>query len=158
MKRCCQSLVVLSQTNIRSKSKEKGKGRVCGKYLNKEYNKEFTIIYCKRYVSMIENHNSGYLYNELLAKVMKKNVRSFKEQLGHLFFILLSKHFLSGFSVCILYFLFHKGKDTSAVPQPSGQYLVYVFINALITSQNKKQKHRYKFSHWNMCFFIALPP
>ena len=74
----------------------------------------------------------------------------------------LSKHFPSGLSLCILYqrlltiitkrsildvaavldpplfhFLFHKGKDTSAIPQPSAQHLVYVFpifINALITS------------------------
>ena len=26
------------------------------------------------------------------------------------------------------FFLFHKGKDTSAVPQPSVQYLVYIFL------------------------------
>ena len=46
---------------------------------------------------------------------------------------MLSKHFSSGLSLCILYFFFHKGKDTSAVPQPSVQYLVYILINALIT-------------------------
>ena len=37
----------------------------------------------------------------------------------------------------LLHFLFHKGKDTSAILQPSAQHLVYVFpifINALITS------------------------
>ena len=28
---------------------------------------------------------------------------------------------------CIFYFLFHKGKDTSAISQPSVQHLVYVF-------------------------------
>ena len=87
-----------------------------------------------------------------LVKIIKKNVRPFKEWLSPLFFIkillktaqLLSKHFPSSLSLCILYFLFHKGKDTSAVPQPNVQYLVYVFINALITSKNKKQKHPYK--------------
>ena len=40
---------------------------------------------------------------------------------------LLSKHFPSGLSFCILYFIFHKGKDTSAIPQPSVQHLMYVF-------------------------------
>ena len=33
----------------------------------------------------------------------------------------------SGLSHCILYFRFHKGKDTSAIPQPSAKHLVYVF-------------------------------
>ena len=83
-----------------------------------------------------------------LAKVMKKNVRPFKVWLGPLLFIkvllrtaqLFSKHFYSSLSLCILYFLFHKSKDTSAIPQPNVQHLVYVFliffafINALITS------------------------
>ena len=79
-----------------------------------------------------------------LAKVMKKNARLFKKWLGPVIFIkillkttqLLSKHFSSDLdlSLCILYFFFHKGKDTSAVPQTSVQYLVYIRINALITS------------------------
>ena len=73
---------------------------------------------------------------------MKKNVRPFKEWLGPLLFIkillksaqLLSKHFRSGLSLCIIYCFFHKGKDASAVLQPSVQHLVYVLINALTTS------------------------
>ena len=81
-----------------------------------------------------------------LAIVVKKNVWPFQEWLGPSFFIkiqlqtahILSKHFPSGLSLslslCILYFLFHKGKDNSEVPQPSIQHLVYVFINALIIS------------------------
>ena len=71
----------------------------------------------------------------VLAKVTKKNVRPFKVWLGPLLFIkiqlktvqLLSRHFPSGLSLCILYFLFHKGKDTSAILQPSVQHLVHVF-------------------------------
>ena len=70
-----------------------------------------------------------------LAKVLKKNLRPFKEWFGPLLFIkmllktgqLLSRYLTSGLFFCVLYFLFHKGKDTSAVPQPSVQYLVYIF-------------------------------
>ena len=69
------------------------------------------------------------------AKVMMKNVRHFKVRLGFSLFIkillktaqLLPKHFPSGLSLFITYFLFHKSKDTSAIPQPSVQHLVYVF-------------------------------
>ena len=59
---------------------------------------------------------------------------------------------------------FYKGKGTSAIPQPSVQHLVYVFpiffpfykcfnnfhLNKSILVNN--------FFHWNMCFFIVLPP
>ena len=71
----------------------------------------------------------------LLAKVVKKNVRSFKVWLGPSLIIkillksaqLLSKHFSPRLSLGILYFLFHKGKDTSVIPQSSVHHLVYVF-------------------------------
>ena len=84
---------------------------------------------------MIENRISVCIM-KLLAKAAKKNLRSFKEWLGPLFFIkillktaqLLSKRLSSGLSLCKLYFLFHKGKDTSAVSQPSVQHLVYAFL------------------------------
>ena len=84
---------------------------------------------------MIENRISGYLYNQLFSESKKENVRSCKAWLGPLLFIkillktaqLLSKHFPSGLSLCILYFIFHKGKNTSAIPQPSFQHLIYVF-------------------------------
>ena len=70
------------------------------------------------------------------AKVMKKNVRPFKVWLGPLLFIkillktaqLFSMHFSSGLSLSILYFLFHKGKDTFAISQPSVQHLAYVLL------------------------------
>ena len=59
-----------------------------------------------------------------LAKVGKKNVWLFKVPGGLLLFMkillktakLFSKHFPPGLS-CILYFSFHKGKDTSTIPQ-----------------------------------------
>ena len=78
MKRCCQSLVVFSQTIVRSKSKEKGKGPRCGKYSNKKQNKMFTIVHCRRCVSMIENSISGYLYNELFSKSNEENCTVFQ--------------------------------------------------------------------------------
>ena len=63
-----------------------------------------------------------------------KNVRPFKVWLGPLLLIkillkstqLLSKHFPSGLSL-FLSFISSKGKDTSAIPPPSIQHLVYVF-------------------------------
>ena len=104
---CC--LVII----IRSKSKGKGKGRC---------------------VSMIENLISGCLYNELFSESKKENVRPFKVWLDTLLFIkmllktgqLPSKHFPSC-PFIFLYFLFHKGKDTSAISQQSVQHLVYIF-------------------------------
>ena len=83
-----------------------------------------------------------------LVTVMKKSVWPFKVWLGPLLFIkilfkavqLLSKHVPSSLSLCIFYFSFHKDNDTSAIPQPNIQDLVYVFpiffvfINSLITS------------------------
>ena len=91
---------------------------------------------------MIENHISGYLYTELFSEGNEENVRPFKQWLGPLFFIkillktaqLLSQHFPSDLSLCIFYFLFHKSKDTSTVPQPSVQHLACVSVIALITS------------------------
>ena len=77
-----------------------------------------------------------------LAKKMKKNVWPFKEWLGLLLFIkillktaqLLSKHFPSSLSLCIFYFLFLKGKDASAVPQPNVRHLVYEHLVHLVCS------------------------
>ena len=72
-------------------------------------------------------------------KVMKQNIWPFKVWFGFLLFMkillksaqLLSKHFSSGLFLCILYFFsfffLHKSKDTTAIPQPSVQHLVYVF-------------------------------
>ena len=56
---------------------------------------------------------------------------------------LFCKYFHPGLSLCILYFLFDKGKDTSAIPQPSVRILVYVFpiffrSHVLMTSTEAK--------------------
>ena len=74
--------------------------------------RDFAIIYCRRYVSMIKNHISG---NYVLVKVLKK-VRPFKVWLGSWLFIkmllkaapLFSKHFPLALSLCIVYYLFIK--------------------------------------------------
>ena len=118
---------------------------------------------------MIENQISGYLHNEPVSESNEEKC-TFKIWLGPLSFIkilvktaqLLSRHFLSGLSVFILYFFFHKGKDTSAIPQPSVQNPVYVFpiffrfqkcFNNFHSSKNILIN---KFFHWNMCFFTVL--
>ena len=85
---------------------------------------------------MMKNCISGYLYNEIFSESNEEKCTAFKRMtwsVSYTIKILIktaqlhSKNFLPGLSLCILYFLFHKGKDTSAVPQPSFQHLVYVF-------------------------------
>ena len=101
---------------------------------------------------------------DFLANVMTKDVRPFKVWLGFLLFIkmlletakLLPKNFTSGFSLCKLYFVSHKSKDTSPIPQPNVQHLVYVFpiffcyhkcFDNFHLSKNMLIK---KLFHWNM--------
>ena len=84
---------------------------------------------------MIEDRISGYLYNELFIEINEEKCLAFQcmawSLIAHKILLetaeLLSKHFPAGLSLCILYFLFHKGKDTFAISQPSVQYLAYVF-------------------------------
>ena len=130
-----ESFCLLSQTIIRIKKKN-GKRRGCGKYFKKEQNKEFTIIYWRRCVSMIENRVPGYLYNELFIKSNEEKCTAL-QRIVWSFIVhkntikaaqLLCKYFLPGLSLYTLYFFFHKCKDSSVVPQPS------------------------------VCFFIVLPP
>ena len=91
---------------------------------------------------MIENCVSGYLYNELFSESNEEKCTPFQRMAWSLIVrknpikncSTAPKNFPSGPSLCILYFIFHKGKDTSAVPQPSFQHIVYVLINALMTS------------------------
>ena len=96
---------------------------------------------------MIEDRISGYLYNELFSEINEEKYTAFQSMAWSLIVYkklletaqLLSNHIPSGLSLCILYFLFHKGNDTSVSPQTSVQHLVYVsqfscvFTNALIT-------------------------
>ena len=120
-----------------NKLKEKGNGCGYRKYLSKEYDKEFTII-CGKYMSMVENHTSGYLYNEPLSEGNKEKHMTFQTMAWSLFIKNSIKNCStapsSDLSLCIFYFLFYKGKYNSVVPPPSVQHLVYIFINALITS------------------------
>ena len=89
-------------------------------------------------MSMIVNHISGYLYNEIFSKSNEEKCTVFqsmawsfivhKNPIENCSAALQAFSFRSlSLSLCILYFLFHKGKDTSAIPQPSVQHLVYVF-------------------------------
>ena len=88
-------------------------------------------------MSMVENHISGYLYNELLSEVNEKKYMAFQTMAWSLFIKNPTKNCStappSGLSLCIFYFLFYKGKYNSAVPLPRVQHLVYILINALIT-------------------------
>ena len=86
---------------------------------------------------MIENRISGYLYNELFSERNVEQYTAFqslawslivhKNAIKKLLNCSPTKYFPSGLSLRILYFLFHKVKNTSAIPQPSVQDLVYVF-------------------------------
>ena len=96
-----------------------------------------------RWLSMIENHISGYLYNELFSESNEEKCTAFQRMAWSLILnknpikncsTILQAFSFRSLSLCILYFFFHKDKVTSSVPQPSVQHLVYVFINALITS------------------------
>ena len=125
-------------------------------------------------MSWIENRISGYWYNEgFINESNEEKCTAFQSMawslVVHKYAIknsaqLLYKHFLSDLSLCIIYFPFHEGKDTSAISRPSVQHLVYVFpiffrfrkcFNNCLLSKNILINI---FFHWNMCFFIVLPP
>ena len=77
---------------------------------------------------------------------------------------LFSKHFPFDLSLCILYFIFHKRSDTSAIPQPSFQDLVYVssiffgFHKCFNNFYWSKNVFINKCFDWIICFFIVLFP
>ena len=75
---------------------------------------------------MIEDSISGYLYDELFREINEEKCTAFQSMAWSLA-QLLSKHFLSSLFLYILYFLFHKGKDTFAISQPKVQHVVYGF-------------------------------
>ena len=121
---------------------------------------------------MIENCISGYLYNELFSKINEEKCTDSQNITGPLLFIkirlktaqLFSKHFPFDLSLCILYFIFHKRSDTSAIPQPSFQDLVYVssiffgFHKCFNNFYWSKNVFINKFFDWIICFFIVLFP
>ena len=79
---------------------------------------------------MIKNHISGNLYNELFSKSSEEKCMAssrivHKNAIKNCSAVLQqSKHFPPCISLGNLCFPFHKGKDTSAIPQPSAQYLL----------------------------------
>ena len=82
------------------------------------------------------NRISGYFYNELFSVNVEEKCTTFQSidlsLIVHKSTIKNCSTALQGFSfqslfLCILYFLFHKGKDTSGILQSSFQHLAYVF-------------------------------
>ena len=88
--------------------------------------------YCRRCVSMIETRISGYLYNKFVSKSNEEKCTVFQ---GMAWSLIVHENTiencstaLQGFSfrslslsLCIFYFLFYKGNDTSAISRPSVQ-------------------------------------
>ena len=72
-----------------------GKRRGCGKSFKKEQNKEFTIIYCRRSVSIMENCISGHLYNELFRESNEEKCTAFKRMAWSLILLKYYKKLLS---------------------------------------------------------------
>ena len=74
-------------------------------------------------MSVIENHISGN-FNEFFSQSSEEKCMAFQRMAWSLLLIkmllktaqLSSKHFPPGLSLCNLYFLFHNGKDISAIP------------------------------------------
>ena len=106
MKRCSCFLLNYHQEQIKRK-KRRGYGKY---FFKKEQNKEFTTVCCRRYMSLIENHILGNLYNELFSESTEEStVRYFKVQLWFLIVHkmllkttqLFSKHFPPGLPLCI---------------------------------------------------------
>ena len=122
-------------------------------------------------MSVIENRISGYLYNKVFSESNEEKCTVFQKSMAYS--VIVHKNTikncstaLQGFSFrsLLLYFLFHKGKDTSAIPQSSVQHLVHVFPiffrfhKCFINFHINKNILINKFFHWNMCFFIVWPP
>ena len=79
----------------------------------------------RRYISMIENHISGNLYNELFSESSEEKCTVFQSMAWFLIVNeLFSKHFPPSFPLSNLYFFLHQGKAASAIPHPSVHHLV----------------------------------
>ena len=85
---------------------------------------------------VIENWISDYLYHEIFSKSNEEKRTAFQSMTSSLILYkntikncstILQAFSFRSLSLCALYFLFHKGKDNSGIPQPSVQYLVYLF-------------------------------
>ena len=99
-------------------------------------------------MSMQLNHILANLYNELFSKSSKEKCTIFQSMtwspIVHKILLkatqLFSKHFPPGLPLCFFYFLSHKSKDTSAIPQPSIHHLARK-KGALKSSANFTGKH-----------------
>ena len=85
---------------------------------------------------MIENPISGNLYNEIFSESIEEKCTVFLSMAWSLTVhkntvencsTFLQEFFTRSLSLCILYFLFHKDKATSAIPLPSVHHFVFVF-------------------------------
>ena len=118
---------------------------------------------------MIENRTSGYLCNKLFSESNEEKCMAFQRVAWSLIAhkspikncLTALQAFPSDLSLCILYVLFHKGKDTSVVSQPSVQHLLYEHLVHLVCSHKcfnnfhlSKNILINKFFHWNMYFYL----
>ena len=151
---------------IKSKSKEKEKGRRCRKHFKQEQNNKFTIIHCRRYI--FQGYKTTYqviCMMNFLAKVVKKNVR-----IGLLLFIKIllktTQLFYKLFPVslplslclcvcvCVSFISFLK-KAKILLQLFSQKFIIlymfspfsFIFINALITSTSTKIVLQISFFH-----------
>ena len=85
---------------------------------------------------MVENRISGYLHDKRFSESNGEKCTAFQSMtwshIVHKNAIKNCSTALQAFSCrslsfYILYFLFHKGKNTFGIPQPSVQYLIYLF-------------------------------
>ena len=126
------------------------KGHGCEKYFKKkEQKREFTRIYCRRYVSVIENDISGNLSNELFRKNGEEKLAVFLNMAWSLIVhkntikicsTILKEFWSWSLSLYIFYFLFIKARILLQFLSQAFTILYmfspfsFVFINALITS------------------------
>ena len=127
----CRFLLNYNQEKIKRKRKMEWVREI----FKKEQNKVFTIIYCRRCVSMIENQISGYLYIELFNENNEEKWTAFQSMFWSLIVhkntikncsTTLQAFSFRSLALSILYFLFHKDKGTSGIAQPSVPYLIHV--------------------------------
>ena len=117
---------------------------------------------------MIENKISGYLYHKLFIESNEEKCTAFQSMAWSLivhkstiknFSIALQAFSFRSLSLCIFYFLFHKGNDTSGIPQPSVQYLACLFPIFFCFHKCFNNFHLNKnifineFFHWNVFLY-----
>ena len=87
------------------------------------YQKQPTEAFCKKKELLEISQNSQENNCARASFLVKLQALNFAKSLKACFY----RTPPDGCFCCIFYFLFHKGKDTSAISQPSVQHLVYVF-------------------------------